>query len=182
MYLRLRETKIADENIFQPHGEGGYFNDLYANPEYMYTSRGLLEVSTAITIETPPVGPDEPSAGEEPILTEIEKAKLWYKSQPKPAPANRQNPVTVDTEETTWQSYANCNGVDPELFFPERGVSTREAKQVCDSCVVRDKCLEDALINGDIHGMWGGASERKRRSLRKQLRAMRAAGEIAMAD
>ena len=27
-----------------------------------------------------------------------------------------------DTEDLTWQEYANCLGVDPDLFFPERGV------------------------------------------------------------
>ncbi|GIR36722.1 MAG: hypothetical protein CM15mP49_21070 [Actinomycetota bacterium] len=36
-----------------------------------------------------------------------------------------------------WQDFANCLGVDPDLFFPERGASTREAKEVCRGCVVR---------------------------------------------
>ena len=36
-------------------------------------------------------------------------------------------------------------GVDPDLFFPERGASTREAKEVCRGCVVREDCLEYAL-------------------------------------
>ncbi|MFZ9169628.1 MAG: WhiB family transcriptional regulator, partial [Ilumatobacteraceae bacterium] len=33
--------------------------------------------------------------------------------------------------ERAWQDQANCLGVDPDLFFPERGASTREAKEVC---------------------------------------------------
>jgi WhiB family redox-sensing transcriptional regulator len=33
-----------------------------------------------------------------------------------------------DNEDLGWQEYANCLGVDPDLFFPERGASTREAK------------------------------------------------------
>ena len=41
-----------------------------------------------------------------------------------------------------WQDFANCLGVDPDLFFPERGASTREAKEVCRGCVVRGDCLE----------------------------------------
>ena len=36
----------------------------------------------------------------------------------------------LHTEERTWQDKANCMGVDPDLFFPERGASTREAKEV----------------------------------------------------
>ena len=34
-------------------------------------------------------------------------------------------------EDRSWQDKANCLGVDPDLFFPERGASTREAKEVC---------------------------------------------------
>ena len=41
-----------------------------------------------------------------------------------------------------WQDDANCLGVDPDLFFPERGASTREAKEVCRGGGVREECLE----------------------------------------
>ena len=67
-----------------------------------------------------------------------------------------------------WQDFANCLGVDPDLFFPERGASTREAKEVCKGCVVREDCLEYALANGEKFGIWGGLSERERRRIRRQ--------------
>jgi len=70
-----------------------------------------------------------------------------------------------------WQRNANCMGVDPDLFFPERGASTREAKEVCRGCVVREDCLEYALANGEKFGIWGGLSERERRRIRRR-RAM----------
>ena len=70
-------------------------------------------------------------------------------------------------QESDWQSRANCMGVDPDLFFPERGASTREAKEVCRGCVVREDCLEYALANGEKFGIWGGLSERERRRLRR---------------
>ena len=72
-----------------------------------------------------------------------------------------------------WQDYGNCLGVDPDLFFPERGASTREAKEVCRGCVVIEQCLEFALENGEKFGIWGGLSERERRRIRRQ-RAMAA--------
>lgn len=72
-----------------------------------------------------------------------------------------------------WQDYGNCLGVDPDLFFPERGASTREAKAVCRACVVREDCLEYALQNGEKFGIWGGMSERERRRIRRS-RAMAA--------
>ena len=70
--------------------------------------------------------------------------------------------------DTSWQEFANCLGVDPDLFFPERGASTREAKEVCRGCVVRPDCLEFALANGEKFGIWGGMSERERRRIRRQ--------------
>jgi WhiB family redox-sensing transcriptional regulator len=73
-----------------------------------------------------------------------------------------------DVGDRSWQSQANCLGVDPDLFFPERGASTREAKTVCRACVVRTECLEYALINGEKFGIWGGLSERERRRIRRQ--------------
>ncbi len=73
----------------------------------------------------------------------------------------------LDDERTGWQAQANCMGVDPDLFFPERGGSTREAKEVCRGCVVREDCLEYALANGEKFGIWGGMSERERRRVRR---------------
>ena len=67
-----------------------------------------------------------------------------------------------------WQEKANCLGVDPDLFFPERGASTREAKAVCRGCEVRGDCLEYALAHGEKFGIWGGLSERERRRVRRQ--------------
>lgn len=82
----------------------------------------------------------------------------------------------ADGEEQGWQLYANCLGVDPDLFFPERGASTKEAKAVCKGCVVREDCLEYALANSEKFGIWGGLSERERRRIRRQRALQRAAG------
>jgi WhiB family redox-sensing transcriptional regulator len=38
---------------------------------------------------------------------------------------------------------------------------------VCRGCVVRNECLEYALVNGEKFGIWGGLSERERRRLRR---------------
>ena len=88
--------------------------------------------------------------------------------------------ASSQSEPRVWQEYANCLGVDPDLFFPERGASTKEAKEVCRGCVVRDECLEYALSNGDMFGMWGGMSERERRRIRRaRAIARRTAAESA---
>ena len=76
--------------------------------------------------------------------------------------------VTAESDGRRWQERANCLGVDPDLFFPERGASTREAKAVCRGCEVRAECLEYALDHGEKFGIWGGLSERERRRVRRQ--------------
>jgi WhiB family transcriptional regulator, redox-sensing transcriptional regulator len=82
----------------------------------------------------------------------------------------------VKPGELAWKEYANCLGVDPDLFFPERGASTREAKEVCKGCVVSDACLEYSLVHGEKFGVWGGLSERERRRIRRARSAARATG------
>lgn len=78
----------------------------------------------------------------------------------------------AEARDRRWQERANCLGVDPDLFFPERGASTREAKAVCRGCEVRLECLEYALGHGEKFGIWGGLSERERRRVRRE-RALR---------
>lgn len=73
-----------------------------------------------------------------------------------------------DDGELSWQADALCAQTDPEAFFPEKGGSTRDAKKVCGSCMVKSECLEYALENDERFGIWGGLSERERRRLRKR--------------
>lgn len=69
-----------------------------------------------------------------------------------------------------WHEMANCRGLDPEMFFPERGESTGEAKAVCCECPVQGECLDHALVNTEKFGIWGGLSERQRRTVRHARR------------
>ena len=66
-----------------------------------------------------------------------------------------------------WRDRGTCAEVDPELFFPEKGGSAREAKKVCASCEVRAECLEYALAADERYGIWGGLAEQERRPLRR---------------
>ncbi|WBB62480.1 WhiB family transcriptional regulator [Streptomyces sp. WMMC500] len=71
-----------------------------------------------------------------------------------------------------WRERAACLHADPELFFPA-GNSTptlnqiAEAKTVCRTCPVAAPCLEWALRLGQVHGIWGGTTERERREMRR---------------
>ena len=79
--------------------------------------------------------------------------------------------LLVEDEERDWQERALCAQVDGEMFFPEKGGSTREAKRVCQGCEVREECLEYALAHRIRWGIWGGLSERERRRLASERTA-----------
>jgi WhiB family redox-sensing transcriptional regulator len=69
-----------------------------------------------------------------------------------------------------WRVDARCTQVDPEIFYPDKGGTTKGAKRVCAGCPVRANCLEFALDHDERWGVWGGLSQRERERLLK-LRA-----------
>lgn len=44
---------------------------------------------------------------------------------------NDRVPVAGDV---TWQASGACVGLDPQLFYPERGAVTSAVRALCDSC------------------------------------------------
>ena len=68
----------------------------------------------------------------------------------------------------SWTEEANCKGADADIFFPERGASTRKAKSICRACSVQEDCLEFAIEQSEKFGIWGGLSERERRRIKRQ--------------
>lgn len=75
-------------------------------------------------------------------------------------------PIRPQLDES-WRDKAACKGVDPKLFFPERGDDTVTPKRICASCPVAEPCLDYAMQLNEKFGIWGGASERQRRTLRR---------------
>ena len=69
-----------------------------------------------------------------------------------------------------WRQRAACRGVHPDIFYPLSDEDADEAKGICDSCGVRETCLEYALANREREGVWGGATERERRRMLRQRR------------
>jgi WhiB family transcriptional regulator, redox-sensing transcriptional regulator len=79
------------------------------------------------------------------------------------------SPVLTEADlAPTWQQFAECVNYAGQVdFFPARGESVRDAKAVCARCPVQAECLEFALRLKVAHGVWGGLSERERRTLRR---------------
>ena len=66
-----------------------------------------------------------------------------------------------------WRDSALCAETGPDAFFPEKGDSSRAAKDICRRCLVRVECLHFAVANDERFGIWGGLSDRERRRLRR---------------
>ena len=63
-----------------------------------------------------------------------------------------------------WMASGLCRVEPPSRFFPSDGVGVEIAKRICAECPVKHPCLEYALENRIDHGVWGGTSERQRRT------------------
>ncbi|POM24090.1 Transcriptional regulator WhiB [Actinomadura rubteroloni] len=71
-----------------------------------------------------------------------------------------------------WHERARCRDADPDLFFALAGQRTAiaEAKQICAACPVRAACLDQALADESLEGVWGGTTERERMAVRVRAR------------
>jgi len=71
---------------------------------------------------------------------------------------------------TNWTDQAACKGKDSSIFFPASNdyATYRLAMSICNSCPVKDTCLQENLSETD--GIWGATSGNERERLRKQNR------------
>ncbi len=75
-----------------------------------------------------------------------------------------------------WKNQAACAGYPDDLFFPASEAEerlTETALEVCASCQVTSECLDYALESNQRSGIWGGTTEKERRSLRRRWLAER---------
>ena len=76
-------------------------------------------------------------------------------------------PVDVPLADPRLSDDALCAQVGGDLFFPEQGGSTLEARRFCHDCEVEADCLGYALANDERFGIWGGLSPAERRKLHR---------------
>lgn len=66
-----------------------------------------------------------------------------------------------------------CQVHDPDLWFPvgyagPAQVQAEKAKALCAPCRIKEACLSHALETWEDIGIWGGATEEERRTMRRQ--------------
>jgi len=76
-----------------------------------------------------------------------------------------------------WRNRAACSGYPNTLFFPSSDEtderSVKKAKGICAVCPVMEDCLQYALETNQRSGIWGGTTEKERKSLRRKWLAVR---------
>lgn len=67
---------------------------------------------------------------------------------------------------------AVCAQIDPDLWFAEEGnyAASIEAKKVCQTCPVVQQCLEYAIDNNILYGIWGASTLRERQAVKRRRR------------
>lgn len=65
-----------------------------------------------------------------------------------------------------WRDSAACRGFMDIMFNPAR---TEDAKAICASCPVINKCRLEALNTRSTFGVWGGQSEGERHHIPERL-------------
>lgn len=83
---------------------------------------------------------------------------------------------SLDITNDDWRANSACRDTDPALFFPvgTTGPALEQiaaAKAVCETCDVKEPCLEFAVATNQDSGVWGGTSEEERRQIRRALAA-----------
>lgn len=70
----------------------------------------------------------------------------------------------------TWTERAECRGAQATDFFARSLPDARAAIRVCERCEVKQECLDYAVDNDMDLGVWGGLTERQRRSYARRTR------------
>jgi WhiB family transcriptional regulator, redox-sensing transcriptional regulator len=81
--------------------------------------------------------------------------------------------------DNAWMQRAACLHHEPELFFPPGPSAVdhiAQAQAICRGCPVARECLEVALADPTLLGVWGGTSETQRAAIRRTGRSGRSAG------
>ena len=87
------------------------------------------------------------------------------------APEAEGVPITLEDflQRPEWHQWAACRGMGHGAFIRGEKADYGPTRELCDGCPVRQECLDAALDDSDLCGMWGGMTERERWEMRRSL-------------
>lgn len=71
-------------------------------------------------------------------------------------------------DRTEWRDEAACKDIGGDVFFPDHGdrSGSQNAKAICHECPVSAACLEYALADSTLYGIWAGLTQKERAGIR----------------
>jgi WhiB family redox-sensing transcriptional regulator len=69
-----------------------------------------------------------------------------------------------------WMQDAACRGRGVDAFFDDDPARVDAARGICADCPVRAQCLEFALADRSLTGIWAGTDDGERRRIRRERR------------
>lgn len=67
--------------------------------------------------------------------------------------------------ETYFMNFAKCKTNNKIDFFADDYSGSYRAVKFCSDCIVKNACLNYAIENEIYHGIWGGTSQRTRKTM-----------------
>ena len=67
-----------------------------------------------------------------------------------------------------WHKMAACRGQGPADFVRGPKSDYGAIRELCETCPVRRQCLEYALADESLTGLWGGTTDMERRVIRRR--------------
>jgi WhiB family redox-sensing transcriptional regulator len=77
---------------------------------------------------------------------------------------------TLETllQRPAWHQHAACRGMGHGAFVRGEKADYGPTRELCGGCPVRQECLEAALADDSLVGLWGNTTERERREIRRR--------------
>ena len=86
----------------------------------------------------------------------------------------------ITTERPEWQQRAACRGVGPDIFYSTSETDCPPARPLCESCPVSQHCLDYAIGNAEVYGIWASKNVKERRKVSGRRQGERKRSNVAV--
>lgn len=69
-----------------------------------------------------------------------------------------------------WREQALCRQFKDIDFYSDEPLERKRSKAICKNCKVASHCLKFAIDTNEAFGVWGGYTQRERRTIRRKYK------------